>query len=211
MSRTTQMYLLFDYWPADDQTRWKAAFKTGDLFDESGLGAHLAESTRKMRRESYGRFLEFISARHPDLLSSRAHERVNRTILPEYADWRRRSCGEFSLSIDLDQLRGASKLICPGVDWSWLLTITKRIAAAAPRSRPKYHLITSERLYALGLQLMDGAVADEHAAGQMTQAHARSRIHGAESHTSPWARGGGLRPRHFAPSPAPRSAPRAAQ
>jgi|SRR6516165_6565087 len=88
MSRTTQMYLPFDYWPADDQTRWKAAFKTGDLFDESGLGAHLAESTRKASRESYGRFLGFISGSHPDLLSSPPHDRVNRTILAEYADWR---------------------------------------------------------------------------------------------------------------------------
>ena len=163
------MYLPFDYWPADDQTRWKAAFKTGDLFDESGLGAHLAESTRKASRESYGRFLGFISGSHPDLLSSPPHDRVNRTILAEYADWRRRSCGEFLLSIDLDHLRGALKLICPGVDWSWLLTITKRIAAAAPRRRPKYHLVTSERLYALGVQLMDGAVADAEAAGQTTK------------------------------------------
>jgi hypothetical protein len=106
------------------------------------------------------------------LLGSPPHERVNRTTLAEYADWRRRSCGEFSLSIDLNHLRGALKLICPGVDWSWLLTITKRIAAVAQRTRPKYHLVTSERLYALGLELMDGAIADAEAAGQMTKAHA---------------------------------------
>jgi hypothetical protein len=49
-----------------------------------------------------------------------------------------------SISIDLNHLRGALKLICPSVDWSWLLTITKRIAAAAPRTTRKYHLVTSE-------------------------------------------------------------------
>jgi integrase/recombinase XerD len=52
------------------------------------------------------------------------------------------------------------------------LTITKRIAAAAPRRLPKYHLVTSDRLYALGLELMDGAVTDADGAKQISKAHA---------------------------------------
>jgi site-specific recombinase XerD len=77
-----------------------------------------------------------------------------------------------TVAIDLDHLRGALKLICPGVDWSWLLTITKRIAAAAPRKARKYHLVTSDRLYALGIELMDHAVADADAAKRISRAHA---------------------------------------
>ena len=64
------------------------------------------------------------------------------------------------------------ELICPGVDWSWLLTITKRIAAAAPRRHLKYHLVTSDRLYALGLELMDGAITNANAAKHISKAHA---------------------------------------
>jgi integrase/recombinase XerD len=81
------------------------------------------------------------------------------------------SCGDVSVAIDLDHLRSALKLICPGVNWSWLLTITKRIAAAAPRRHPKYHLVTSDRLYALGLELMDSAVTDADAK-HISKAHA---------------------------------------
>ena len=43
MSRKIRMRLLFDDWPAEDRKRWESAFKTGDRFDESGPGAHLAE------------------------------------------------------------------------------------------------------------------------------------------------------------------------
>jgi hypothetical protein len=57
MSRKIRMRLLFDDWPAEDRKRWESAFKTGDRFDESGPGAHLAESTRRMWRESHARFL----------------------------------------------------------------------------------------------------------------------------------------------------------
>lgn len=77
-----------------------------------------------------------------------------------------------AIVIDLDHLRGALKLICPDTDWSWLLTIIKRIAATAPRKSGKYHLMTSDRLYLLGEELMDRAVADSDAAERIRKAHA---------------------------------------
>jgi integrase len=76
------------------------------------------------------------------------------------------------VAVDLDGLRGALRLICPGVDWSWLLTLSKRIRAATPRKAPKYHLITSDRLYALGLELMDQAIAEAEAAERISKGHA---------------------------------------
>ena len=43
-------------------------------------------------------------------------------------------------------------------DWSWLLTISKRIAAQAKTKPEKHHLVTSDTLYELGIQLMDRAL-----------------------------------------------------
>jgi integrase/recombinase XerD len=171
MTRVSMM-LRFANWPADDQGRWTAAFRAGDRFDDNGSGAHLAESTRQVLRESYARFLGFISVHHQDLLSRPPDARIDRNIVSEYVTWRRRSCGDFAISIDLNHLRGALRLICPGADWSWLLTITKRIAAAAPRKAGKYHLVTSDRLYALGIELMDFAVADAETTQRLSKAHA---------------------------------------
>jgi integrase/recombinase XerD len=99
-------------------------------------------------------------------------QRVDRRTVADYVEWRRKSCDDAMIAVELDRLRGALRLICPGIDWSWLLTLTKRIAAAAPHKPKKYHLETSEQLYALGIQLMDRASADAEALKRVSKAHA---------------------------------------
>jgi integrase len=172
MARATRIYLPFDSWPAEDRARWQAAFKAGDRFDGSGPGSHLAEATRRNLWISYARFLAFISANRQDLLDQRPEARIDRLVVAGYVAWRRRSCGYGMVAVDLNGLRGALRLICPGVDWSWLLTISKRIKAAAPRKARKYHLVTSDHLYALGIELMDHAVAGADSAELLSKAHA---------------------------------------
>jgi len=68
-----------------------------------------------------------------------------------------------SIVISLHYLQLAPRLICPDVDWSWLLTITKRIAAAASRRAQKYGLVAIEQLYPLDIALIDNAIADANA------------------------------------------------
>jgi integrase/recombinase XerD len=160
MSPTPKLQLPFHHWPAEDRARWQAAFRSGDRFDDAGRGVHLAQSTRQAQQQSYSRFLGFLSSERPQLLDLPPDARTDRTIVADYADWRRSFYRDLRIAIDLRLLRGALRLICPGADWSWLLTITKRIAATETRSAPRYHLVTSERLYALGIELMDRAVAD---------------------------------------------------
>jgi len=172
MPRGYRIHLPFDSWPAEDQMRWQAAFKSGDRFDGSGPGSHLAESTRRNRRDSYARFLGFLSADRADLLHRPPDARIDRLIVADYVAWRRRFCGDVMVAADLHELRSALRLICPDVDLSWLLTIAKRIAATAPRVSRKYHLVTSERLYALGIELMDHAIVAAEAPAQVSQAHA---------------------------------------
>jgi hypothetical protein len=113
MTRGFKIMLPFTNWPAEDQDRWEVAFKGGDRFDDSDRGAHLAPATRQARRASYARFLGFISAVHPDRLTAPPEARIDRDIVAEYVVWRRRSCGDTAIAIDLDHLRGAMKLICP--------------------------------------------------------------------------------------------------
>ena len=128
--------LRFPHWPAEDQSRWKAAFTAGDRFDDFGPGAHLAASTRQVLQESYARFLGFISARHQNLLTLPPDARIDRNIVSEYVAWRKKWCGDMTIAIDLDHLRGALKLLCPDADWSWLLTIIKRIRCHGATHRP---------------------------------------------------------------------------
>jgi integrase/recombinase XerD len=172
MPRKPRIYLPFDRWPIGDRARWQASFAEGDRFEGRGPGSHLAEATRRNLWISYARFLAFLSANRPDLLEGRPEKRVVPLIVAQYVAWRRRSCGDAMVAVDLEGLRGALRLICPGTDWSWLLALAKRIKAAAPRKPRKYHLVTSDHLYALGIELMDQAVAGAEAAKRITKARA---------------------------------------
>jgi integrase len=172
MPRKPRIYLPFDSWPAEDRASWQAAFAEGDRFEGRGPGSHLAESTRRNLWISYARFLAFLSGSRPDLLKLKPEARIDRLVVAEYVAWRRRSCGYGMVAVDLEGLRGGLRLMCPGVDWAWLLTLSKRIRAAAPRKPRKYHLVTSEHLYALGIELMDRAVAGAEAAERISKAHA---------------------------------------
>jgi integrase/recombinase XerD len=172
MPRGIKIMLSFADWPGQDQQRWEQALKPTDRFEEMSLGAHLSATTRKARLESYARFLGFISVFHPDWLARPPEARIDRATVAEYVSWRRVSCEERALADDLRTFRDALKLIAPDRDWSWLLDIVKRIAAAAPARRSRYHLVTSERLYQLGVELMDGALGEVNAAGRTDKAHA---------------------------------------
>ena len=166
MSHKAKLELPYADWPIEDRRRWEEAFRAGDRFDESGPGAHLAAATQRVLKASYARFLSFLLACHPDRLALAPEERINREIVAGYLAWRRRRRRDLALITELHHLRGALTLICPNTDWSWLLRITKRIAATMPQKVPRYNLVTSERLYAVGTELMDRAVAasdsDEH-------------------------------------------------
>ena len=103
--------------------------------------------------------LKFLAAHHPDLLARPPAERLDPKIIAQYVACLRQSCRETSVAIDLQKLRHALRLICPTSDWSWLLAIAKRIAAQATPRPARHHLVTSDRLYTLGIDLMDKACA----------------------------------------------------
>jgi integrase/recombinase XerD len=165
MRHATSLYLPYADWPEDDRTRWEAAFKLAvDRFDDSGPAAHLAEPTRLTLLDDYGRFLAFLSAHDVGLLARTSAARIDRKIIESYVRRQPASCGGVTIARILGSLRTTLRYICPGHDWSWISTIAKRIAAQAKQKPEKHHLVTSETLYALGIELMDRAIANANAA-----------------------------------------------
>jgi integrase/recombinase XerD len=169
MPRKSKLQLPFANWPAEDQQCWETAFKEGDLFDSS-RGAHLKASTRNALRVSYAQYLKFIVEFYPDLLALSPEARINRQMVAEYVQWLKRSYQDTGVAINLHHLRLALRLICPDADWSWLLTVTKRLATAASRKSKKHNQMTSERLYLLGMRLMDTAAAEADKQGAISKA-----------------------------------------
>jgi integrase len=150
--------LAFTAWPEADQRLWQNAFRTAESpFDDCGTAAHLAPATRRSLRSSYGIFLGFLASRHAHLLTRRPATRLDRRLAEIYVAWRRTTCGDAALANDLHQLRRVLGYMCPGSNWAWLVPIAKRIAARAQSKPPRLHLVTSDQLYTLGIELMDKA------------------------------------------------------
>ena len=160
MRSGSKKQLRYDDWPSEDRRCWESAFRSGDFLDEAGSGAHLAHATRAALQAAYSRFLGFLVTQYPERLDRPIAARVDRETITKYVAQLRQSRADTSIVIELHHLRLALRLICPTAEWEWLLTITKRIAARAKRKPQKHHLVTSERLYALGVELMDLAMAD---------------------------------------------------
>jgi integrase/recombinase XerD len=164
MRKATNLYLPFADWPEDDRTRWEAAFKAGaDRFDDCGPAAHLAEPTRLTLLDDYARFLAFISAHDIGLLARTPAARIDRKIVESYVSWQPATCGGVTIARILRSLRTTLRYICPGHDLSWISTIANRIASKAKQKPEKHHLVTSETLYALGIELMDRAITNANA------------------------------------------------
>jgi integrase/recombinase XerD len=172
MHSRSKKQLRYDDWPIEDRRCWEAAFKCGEFLDEAGAGAHLAEATHAALKTTYSRFLGFLVTQFSGLLDKPAAARVDRDIIAKYVEHLRQSRADTSIAIELHHLRLALRLICQTAEWEWLLTITKRIAARAKRKPQKHHLVTSERLSALGIELMDGAVAVAKLVGSISKSSA---------------------------------------
>ncbi len=173
MRSVSNLYLPFADWPEDDQARWQAAFKAGaDRFDDCGPAAHLAEPTWLALQYAYAKFLFFLWEHHKNLLARAPAARIDRKVIAAYVEWLPASFGAVTVVNYLHHLRLALRYICPGEDCSWLLTITKRIAAQAKQKPERHHLVTSETLYALGLELMDRAITPGNVCKSVSKAQA---------------------------------------
>lgn len=161
-------HLPFIEWPLDIRRRWEAAFVKGELLDNGGAGVHLRPATRATLRSACSRFLWYLNLEGRELSAESPEEHLNPTVLAAYVDYRRSSCSDRSIAIELHHLRHALRLIIPGIDCTWLFNAAKRIARQAKPRPARHHLITSERLYILGLKLMDEAIATANASGAVS-------------------------------------------
>ena len=159
MTRARQ-YLPYAEWPEEDRRLWYAASKKGaGPFDDCGRGAYLSERSHQQLQYAYGKFLKFVALKHPDRLGCSPAARVGVDMIEQFVKFQPATCGDVTISIYLYHLALVLKCIYPASDWSWLVTISDRVAARGKEKRKKYHLVTSETLFALGIALMDGALS----------------------------------------------------
>ena len=80
-------HLPLNLWPVDDRTRFEAAFRFDDVFDDDPApGAHLSEGSRLHAETGYRRWLGFLHQLYPSDLSLRAEQRVVPGRIRDYID-----------------------------------------------------------------------------------------------------------------------------
>lgn len=168
MSKATKE-LPFREWPERLRAQWEPAFAKGDFLDEDGPGAHLRPASRANLQSAIGRFLRFLELEYGRLGPNLNGTTINPTLMAAYADFRRATYSERSIAIELHHLRLGLRLIFPELDLGWLLNASKRIASNAPAKAHKLHLVTSEQLYLVGLDLMKEATQDAQEAGVVSK------------------------------------------
>ena len=121
------------------------------------------EATRETLLDAYARFLAFLSSHDASLLARPPAARIDRNIIESYVGWQPRSCGKATIVANLFSLRSVLRHIAPEHDWAWISTIAKRIDAQAKLRPAKNHLVMSETLYQLGIELMNRAITNANA------------------------------------------------
>jgi hypothetical protein len=150
-------HLAFERWPSADRSAWAAAFEPGDIFDDSGPGAHLAPGSRKSIACGYSRWLAYLTARHPALLKQPPAERIDQAILRDYVACLQIDLSAMTVAAYLHHLYLAFGLIAQGRDWAWLREIK---LAFEQRARPqdRFGLLSPPwQLLDLGIHLMESA------------------------------------------------------
>jgi integrase len=161
--------LPFNDWADRLRAEWELAFAKGDFLDDDGPGAHLRPATRAMLQSALGRFLRFLQSSRGLKCFQLDSSDLNPDLLSIYVDARRATCSERSIAIELRQIRSALLLLFPGLDLTWLLNAAKRIERNAPAKKQMLHLVTSDRLYLIGLKLMDQAMQDSRELGVVSK------------------------------------------
>ena len=147
-------------WPAADRQAFEAAFRPGDLFDETGgAGAHLREGSKKSIRMGYRRWLGFLYAAHPDDLLRPPAERISLERVRDYVDRLSTEMRPSSVALTIQSLGYAARLIAGERDWKWLFAIKARLATRARPIDRFDRLAPPCQTLDFGIELMDTALA----------------------------------------------------
>jgi len=147
----------FHQWPKTDQSAWNAAIANGDLFDGQGPAAHWALASQISIRTNYGRWLGFIKCHHTYQYNQPLVERITPDTIEHYINLLGNIVSSNTLFIYIDHLLCALQVIAPDHDLTWLKQIARQLKRDVTPKPKRHRMVDSQRLFALGVSLMDEA------------------------------------------------------
>ncbi len=147
--------LRVEEWPEADRGLFEAAFAPGDVFDRGPL-AHMKASSQSTTRWSYGAWLAYVAAEHPDRLAMPPADRADRATLAAFA---RRLAADGSTRNTINtHMRAIARLLTAGGDTGINARVRGLAALGATRRKIAAETVTSNVLIDLGLRLMRTAL-----------------------------------------------------
>lgn len=146
--------LPFDGWPAADQCMWLGLTQHGGPFDDCGPLATVRETSKRIYRDFYGHWLEWLRVNQPEVLAEQPESRATLARLQAWlGDMAALSPTSRTMYFTgaLRVLRGAF----PHTDWSRHSRVAQRLAQAAGRGDParkRGRILSSRVLLEAGLR-----------------------------------------------------------
>lgn len=149
-----------DQWPEADRIAFEAAYRPGDIFDDSrGPGAHLAQGTRKWVEGAYRRWLGFLHNQRSCDLGLPPAERISPDAVGCFIDHLGTEVTASTIAINLGRLLYAARLIAPEQDWSWLRSVVRKLEVCVRPIDRFTRLVPPWQLLDCGLELMESSEA----------------------------------------------------
>jgi integrase/recombinase XerD len=161
MPEKIRAYPLQD-WPTADREAWERACVAAQRLRPGGAAAHLRPSTRTSLLRAYGYLLDFCRRNGLFDQNAPAGAHVTPNIIDAFVSDLRNRVGSVTRAIYVGRIRQIVGLLAPANDLVWLREIEVDLRYEA-RPRPKYHrIVPSDRLLALGLELVNRGEASAH-------------------------------------------------
>jgi integrase len=149
-------------WPPAEREIWTQACVGAQRLRPGGAAARMKSSTRTSLVRAYGYLLQFC---HQNVLLDQAAEagaHVTPEIINAFVHYLNGRVGSVTRASYIGKIRRIVQILAPGRDLAWLGEIEADLRYLA-RPRPKYHrIVPSERLLALGLELIRRGEASDH-------------------------------------------------
>jgi integrase len=149
-------------WPTADREAWERACVAGQRLKPGGIAARMKPSTRTSLLRAYGYLLDFCQRNGLLDLNAEAGAHVTPEILDAFVRELHNRVGSVTRASYVGKIRRIATILTPKRDFAWLSDIEAELHYEA-RPRPKYHrIVSSDRLLALGLDLIRRSETSSH-------------------------------------------------
>ena len=141
-------------WPTAEREIWTQACVAARRLKPGGTAARMKTSTRTSLVRAYGYLLDFCHRNGLLNQDAEAGAHVTPEILDAFVHHLQGRVGSVTRASYIGKVRRIAQILAPGRDLVWLGELEADLRYQA-RPRPKYHrIVSSERLLALGLELI---------------------------------------------------------